>query len=643
MSIIPSYLTRVSTTLSNNVTTQSLNQTQQQLLKIQNQLSTGLKISTPSDDPGSASIIMQLQKALESQQGYLSNITAASNQMSQVDTTIGSVTDLLQQAQSIASANVGSDVTQDARNGAATVINSIYSQMLTLGNQQLSNGMYMFAGDAGNSAPFVESLGGIQFVGSSSQLSNSFDASSVISFTTGASDVFGQVAATIPGATVTPRLTTDTQLSDLGGANGYGIRSGSIVLSDGTTSKTIDLTGAKSVGDVITRINAAGVGSITAGIDASGSAIELTTTGGDNITVNDVGAGTAASDLGILRKVGAGAGAPLTGTSVNAKVTALTQLNSLNGGSLDLSSGIVITNGSKSATLDFSTDTTVQDMINRINNSGTGVKAQINASGTGIDIQNTVEGTALTIGENGGTTASQLGFRTMTDTTSLASLNGGQGLHLGSGGPSLRITRSDGVNIDVTLPASGTINDVLNAINTAAGGVGGGMTASLASNGNGIVLTDSAGGGGQVTVSSLNGSDAAADLGLTGTAVGGVVTGADVNPIYASGVFTHLANLRDALQKGDQAGITAAAAALQADYTQAVQARGVNGAKMQDLDNRQTRIQDQNTATQSALSSLQDVDYTSAITQFQTLQTALQAALQSAGKVLNLSLMDFLS
>ena len=64
---------------------------------------------------------------------------------------------------------------------------------------------------------------------------------------------------------------------------------------------------------------------------------------------------------------------------------------------------------------------------------------------------------------------------------------------------------------------------------------------------------------------------------------------------------------------------------------------------MQELEARKNRLDDENLATQSLLSSLQDADFTTAITQFQTLQTSLQAALQTAGRTLSLSLLDFLT
>jgi flagellin-like hook-associated protein FlgL len=42
------------------------------------------------------------------------------------------------------------------------------------------------------------------------------------------------------------------------------------------------------------------------------------------------------------------------------------------------------------------------------------------------------------------------------------------------------------------------------------------------------------------------------------------------------------------------------------------------------------------------MSQLSDTDFTAAITKFQTLQTSLQATLETAAKTLNLSLLDFL-
>jgi len=387
-------------------------------------------------------------------------------------------------------------------------------------------------------------------------------------------------------------------------------------------------------------INAAGVGGITAGIAPDGNSLILNATGPDNITVNEVGGGTTAADLGILQKTAAGAGVSLDGANVGPKVTNLTLLANLRGGLGISTSGLVLTNGQTTATVDLSTATTVEDLINAVNGSKTGVLASINATGDGIDLVNPTQGVQMTIGENGGTTATDLGIRSFAPTTKLADLNGGRGVST-SNGPELQVTRKDGSIFQVEIGTAQTVQDVIDAINTA--DAGGGVTASFATTGNGIVLTDTTGGPGTLTVGSLNFSSAAKDLGLDATPAGATLTGTDTNGIDVPGVFGNLQKLREALEGNDQQGITKAAEGLQADYDRIVRVRGETGARVQELDSRDNRLQDENLSTTNLLSQLRDTNYTEAISRFQTLQTALQASMATTAKTLNLSLMDFLS
>jgi flagellar hook-associated protein 2 len=419
------------------------------------------------------------------------------------------------------------------------------------------------------------------------------------------------------------------------------VQLGSILLSDGTNSKSIDLSGADTVGDIANIINNAGVGTITATV--TGQGITLNAGGGDNISVNEVGGDTTAADLGILTPTGAGTGVNVTGSNIQPQVTPLTNLADLNGGAgIDQAGGIQITNGQKTVTIDLSAATTVEDMLNDINGAGVGVRAQINAAGTGIDILNETQGTNLSIAENGGTTAADLGIRSFTPDTPLGELNGGNGVGTVAG-TDFTLTDSNGVNVNVDLGSEKTIQDVIDTINNSATAAGAGITASFATSGNGIVLTDTAGGAGNLTATSQNFSTALSDLGLSGDESGGAITGTDVDPVQAQGVFADLQKLQASLQSNDTAGITAAAQGLQNDLQSVTNINGATGARVQELQSRQNRLDDENLATQSLLSQLQDTDFTSAISQFDTLQTALQASLQSSSKILSLSLLDFLS
>lgn len=641
MAIVPTGLARVSNLLRSNVTSQSITTVQQQLLDIQNELSTGRHLSAPSVDPGAASIAQQLRKTLETNQAYAVNLKSANSKLSEVDSTLGDLTDLLQQAQNIASQNVGSDVTPDGRIAAAAVIDSIYSQALSIANKQ-SGGAYVFGGDRSTTAPYVDTAGGVQFVGGDNQLQNAVGDRLNSYFTIDGTAVFGAISSQVQGTSnLTPTVTSNTRIADLRGASGNGVKLSSIVVGNGTTSATIDLSGANNLGDVVNLINQAGVSGVTASIASNGHSLQLAATGTETISVVDVANGTSAVDLGILQTTPAAAGVTVLGTNVNASVSPLTTLALLrDGAGIDTTNGFTITNGGTSANIDLTGAVTVEDLLNKINSSNTGARAEINAAGTGINVLNATQGTDLRISENGGTTASDLGLRSLTPSTALADLNGGKGVRFAAGND-ITITRTDGTTLGVDLDGSVTIQDVINKINTADGGNG--TTASFSSTGNGIVITDTAGGSvSPLALSPANFSNAAADLGLLAAPVGTTLTGADTNPIQSNGVFSNLAKLRAGLLSSDTAKITEAAEGLTADQGRVVVVRGTTGAKVQELTSRANRMEDQNVATTSLLSNLEDTNYTEAISKFQTLQTQLQAAMQAGAAQMKLSLLDFL-
>ncbi len=162
-------------------------------------------------------------------------------------------------------------------------------------------------------------------------------------------------------------------------------------------------------------------------------------------------------------------------------------------GSIDLASGVRITNGEGEVVIDTSSAETVEDLLNLFNREEYGLRASINAAGTGIDIQSRRSGSDFTIGENGGTTASDLGIRTYTAESLLADFNHGLGVAVGEENQfidnTLQIAVTDfGVTTNYTIDTEGltTVQDVIDEINTVTGG---NVTASLATVGNGITLS----------------------------------------------------------------------------------------------------------------------------------------------------------
>jgi flagellar hook-associated protein 3 FlgL len=639
MSISPVNFSRYTELLATSSASQQVDSLQQQMQDVENQLSTQDKFSQPSQDPGDASIVMGLQRSLDAQNQYLSNVQSSQSQLGEVDSSLSSLTSLVTQATTIASQSIGTGVTADQRTAYAEQIQTLSSQSISIANTQFE-GSYLFGGTKSTQQPYVSANGGVQFVGSSTVLQNTATTNTQLAFQVSGDSVFGS-AGQVSGSDVSPALTASTRISDLGGASGNGVNLGTIAISNGTVTAQVDLSKADTVQDVINSINAAGVGGITASI--SGNHLVLSGGASDNITVTDAGGGTAAADLGIRQSTGAGAGASLVGINAQPRITVLTPLSALNDGAgIDKTHGLNITNGQSSATVSLSSATTVGDLINAVNGSATFAQAQINSDGTGINIVNTVQGTNLTVGENGGTTASDLGVRSFSPSTSLSDLNGGVGVGTAAGGAAdFQITSRAGTNFSVSITGAKTVQDVINDINTASGSSG--VTASFAKTGNGIVLTDSSGGSGTLTVTPQNASTAAADLGLTGTASGNVLTGSDVNAVQSQGLFADLANLQAALNNNDTSGITTAAEALQNDSQRVIDTRGQAGAQVQELQDLQSSLTTQTTATQAMMTQLQGTDMASAATTFSMLQTALQGSLQAAASTLHMSLLNFLA
>jgi flagellar hook-associated protein 3 len=636
MSILPLGISRVSDLMQSNLLTDQITSTQNQILQVQNELSTGQAINTPSDNPSASAIIIQLQQSLNLQQTYNDTINSASSQLSQTDSSLGNLTTLLQQAEQIASADVGSDVSQTQRTADISIVQSVYNQALSIGNQQF-NGQYLFGGATGTTQPFVNSNGVVQYVGSAQTLQNSINDGISLSFQTNGAQVFGALSSGVNGsADITPSLSASTRLSDLGGAGNNGIQLGTITLGNGTVTKSVDLSEASSVGDVVNLINQAAVGGITASI--TGQGLTISGAPADNITIS----GSTAQELGIATPAGgAGLDTPVVGSSLNPKVTLLTPLSSLRSGTGIDNSGLTITNGQITKTVTWSSTGTVQDMLNAINGAGLGVVAQINSAGTGVNILNSSQGTTLSVGENGGTTAADLGIQTLALTTPLSKLNNGAGVQTASGTtPDFQITARDGTTFQISISSATTVQDVINDINTATGGK---VTASLATTGSGIVLTDSSGGTGTLAVTPLNQSSAAADLGLTAAASGNTLSGTDVGAPTSSGIFGNLQALMTALQSGNAQGITAAGQGIQTDINRVIDLNGQTGAYEQELTSQKTDLQQQNTATQSLISQLQDVDMAKAISQYQLLQTALEASLETTADSLQISLLNFLA
>jgi flagellar hook-associated protein 2 len=341
------------------------------------------------------------------------------------------------------------------------------------------------------------------------------------------------VAADTANGTDVLALGSATLLSSLNDANGVELRSGidlTITLRDGT-SLDIDLGGAKTIGEVLTVLNGKSPAKFTAAIASDGSRLELTdlTAGTGTFAVANVGAGTAATELGLTA---AASGGTITGNRLLSGLRD-TLASSLRGGQgLGTLGTIDITNRNNvTSNVDLSNAETLSDVVAAINDQATGVTAAINSARNGIALTDTTGASAsnLIIADGDAQlSATALGLTTDAAVTSvnsgtlarqqvsrstlLASLNQGSGISL----TDFRITDTAGHTATVDLNPAGneaeTLGDVIDRINALSVGV----EARINDAGDGIVLIDQASGTGKLEVKEVGTGSAAAGLHILG-------------------------------------------------------------------------------------------------------------------------------
>lgn len=149
-------MNRISTYLFHQRATASMLDNQSRLSRTQLQLATGKRILTPSDDPAGATKALDLQRYLETNKQFLSNMGFARSRLETQETALASVTDLLDRANELAIQGNNATASASDRAAIAAEVDQLLEQMLALANTQDSNGEYLFGGLRRDSAAFVQ-------------------------------------------------------------------------------------------------------------------------------------------------------------------------------------------------------------------------------------------------------------------------------------------------------------------------------------------------------------------------------------------------------------------------------------------------------------------------------------------------------
>ncbi|MCE7915752.1 MAG: flagellar hook-associated protein 3 [Nitrosomonas sp. PRO4] len=144
-------------------------QQQEALIKTQQQLSTGRRILTPSDDPISSAQALNISQAAALNDQYSVNRTSASASLSLEENILKEVTSLLHDVRESA-VNAGNpSFTNTDRKLLAIEIRSQLESLVGLANTTDEKGQYLFSGYQGNTKPFAQTGLAVQYMGDQGQ------------------------------------------------------------------------------------------------------------------------------------------------------------------------------------------------------------------------------------------------------------------------------------------------------------------------------------------------------------------------------------------------------------------------------------------------------------------------------------------
>lgn len=195
MRVDPTYVSSLATSLDN---------TQSEQQSLASQLSSGVRLTSLSDDPVAAGQNVSFLNQIQQNDTFTSNATMVVGQLQVADSALGSVVTELTSAISLATSANNGTLSSSEVSSIATQMTGILSEVQTLANTSYQ-GQYIFAGAQTSSSPFATASGTTTYSGDSGVNYMSLPNGEKIQlnvpgdqiFTTTGSSVFGALNALI--------------------------------------------------------------------------------------------------------------------------------------------------------------------------------------------------------------------------------------------------------------------------------------------------------------------------------------------------------------------------------------------------------------------------------------------------------------
>lgn len=181
----------------------NLNNNQQQMQQTEAQLSSGLKVQQPSDDPAGVEEILQIQNEIAQDQQVQTNLASVQSNLSSADSALQTAVQAVQSAISLGTEGASTTATAEERTTLAQQVSGILQTLVDISATQV-NGHYIFSGDQDTQASYqvdpTQPEGVKQLISTNSTVQVVDSSGTSIPVAEGAQQIFDAQSAGAPAA-----------------------------------------------------------------------------------------------------------------------------------------------------------------------------------------------------------------------------------------------------------------------------------------------------------------------------------------------------------------------------------------------------------------------------------------------------------
>lgn len=271
----------------------NLHSRQEELQKVQKQLASGYRVNLPSEDPVAAVNFMDFDSRLREVEIYRTIVDNAKSKMNVADSSLESVTSIVQRLRELAVQGANGTYTREQRQNMAIEVDQLMRELVSIANSSFK-GNPLFGGTTVDPSPFkaqykvdeqngMEYLENVRYTGNNQTQLAEVEAGEKIEVSQPGNQIFWA-----------DNMSIHSTLN----VSGYTAAADSRITIDGTT---IGIRTGDNLEVIAGKINSSGL-SVKASVDTKNGAsyFTLETTSSHQISMTDSDGGTVLQDLGII-------------------------------------------------------------------------------------------------------------------------------------------------------------------------------------------------------------------------------------------------------------------------------------------------------------------------------------------------------